>query len=145
MKAKHQRLVFVAFSVVFLCIATLLTMRAFSENLVFFYSPGDLASNSVAPTQLIRIGGLVKAGSITQSENDGMHFIIEDGKGTTDVFYKGMIPILFREKQGVIAEGYIENHKLRAIRILSKHDEKYMPREIVDALKKNGQWKEGAP
>lgn len=143
MKPKHQRLLLVAFSTVSLCVATLLILQAFRQNLVFFYSPSELAAQSIPGTQLIRIGGLVETGSLRQGENDALHFRITDGKASLAVSYRGMTPALFREGQGAIAEGHLQNGMFLAQRILTKHDENYMPREVVDALKKSGRWKEG--
>lgn len=142
MKPKHQRLIFVSISVIFLCVAVLMIMRAFRENLVFFYSPSDLAQQQLAPSQRIRIGGLVKTGSVSRGDNQAIQFIISDGAQEVQVHYTGLLPNLFREEQGVIAEGYMQaNGIFQARTILAKHDENYMPKEVVDALKKSGQWK----
>lgn len=142
MKPKHQRLLFVVFSMVFLCIGGLLTLSAFRENLVFFYSPSDLAGQSPAPEKTIRIGGLVKAGSIERHADDVVRFVITDGKAEVKVSYKGMLPNLFRDGQGCIAEGnMVSEGELSAKKILAKHDEKYMPKEVVDALKRSGEWR----
>jgi cytochrome c-type biogenesis protein CcmE len=144
MKAKHQRLIFIGFSVVFLCVASLLVLRAFSQNLVFFYSPSDISAKPPSIGQTIRIGGLVEKSSVKHGIGDELHFIITDGKSNLPVDYKGMLPALFREGQGAVAEGSLsENGRFNASRILTKHDENYMPREVVDALKKSGRWKEG--
>ncbi len=141
MKPKHQRLIFVLVSVVFLCVAVLFIMQAFKQNLVYFYSPSDIVANPPAAAQKIRIGGLVKTGSITK-DNDRVRFTVTDGKEELQVSYQGLLPNLFREGQGVIAEGVMEENGLTASTILAKHDEKYMPKEVVDALKKSGHWKE---
>jgi cytochrome c-type biogenesis protein CcmE len=145
MKPKHQRLLFVIISVVFLCVGTLLTMGAFRENLVFFYSPSDLAkqalSSDISPTKTIRIGGLIKTGSIEHGDGESIKFIITDGQADIKVSYNGMLPNLFREGQGCIAEGsMISKDEFVAQKILAKHDEKYMPKEVVDALKRSGNW-----
>lgn len=143
MKPKHQRLLFVLFSVGFLLIAVLFTLRAFDENLVYFYSPTDVMEKPPVHAQKIRLGGLVAEGSIKKSEGDNIVFSITDGKHEIAVHYIGVLPNLFREKQGVIAEGIFTEEKLfLATNILAKHDEKYMPKEVVDALKKSGQWRE---
>ncbi len=143
MKPKHQRLLFVLFSVGFLLIAVLFTLRAFDENLVYFYSPTDVITKPPAPAQKIRLGGLVAADSIKKSAGDTIVFSITDGVHDIKVGYSGVLPNLFREKQGVIAEGaFDEEHIFKATIILAKHDEKYMPKEVVDALKKSGQWRE---
>ncbi len=142
MKPKHQRLLFILVSIVFLCVGSLLTLSAFRENLIFFYSPSDLQTQITIPQQTIRIGGLVKAGSIKKSENDSVHFIITDGKAEINVSYNGMLPNLFRDGQGCIAEGsMVTSGEFSATKILAKHDEKYMPKEVVDALKRSGEWR----
>lgn len=142
MKPKHQRLIFVAVSVVFFCAAVLLTMRAFKENLVYFYSPSDIVAKAPKPAQKIRIGGLVKEGSIERGEGQKVRFVVTDGTNEMMVAYQGMLPTLFREGQGVIAEGSWTGKEFTARTILAKHDENYMPKEVVDALKKSGHWKE---
>ncbi len=141
MKPKHQRLVFIGVSVVFLCLAALMTLRAFRDNLIFFYTPSELASHAVSSEQRIRVGGLVEKGSITRGVNNALHFKITDGTASLSVDYQGLPPTLFREGQGAIAEGHLENGRLNAARILAKHDEYYMPKEVVDALKKSGRWR----
>jgi len=142
MKPKHQRLIFITFSIIFLCIAVLLTLRAFRDNLVFFYSPSDVSEQTIAPERLIRIGGLVESGSVARGANDAVDFNVTDGKASLHVHYEGMLPSLFREGQGVVAEGYLKDKTHFAAKtILAKHDENYMPREVVDALKKSGHWK----
>jgi len=145
MKPKHQRLLFIAVSVVFLCVSVLLTLRAFRDNLVFFYSPSDIARQTIPPDRLIRIGGLVEEGSIVRESAETIHFVLTDGSGKVTVGYTGLLPNLFRDGQGVVAEGYLKDSGHFAARsILAKHDENYMPREVVDALKRSGKWK-GAP
>jgi cytochrome c-type biogenesis protein CcmE len=140
MKPKHQRLLFVTASMVFLCCATLLTMSAFRDNLVFFYSPSDLQKHIPEDGKTIRIGGLVKEGSIAHDGNN-VSFVITDGSADIKVFYHGVLPNLFRDGQGCIAEGTITNgREFSAQKILAKHDEKYMPKEVVDALKRSGNW-----
>ncbi|MFW0776840.1 MAG: cytochrome c maturation protein CcmE [Rickettsiales bacterium] len=144
MKPKHQRLLFIACSVLMLCAATLITLQAFNENIVFFYSPSDLESKEALPDQLIRVGGLVLTGSVSEKKDNEVSFSITDGKATILVSYQGLLPSLFREGQGIIAEGYLQDRThIRAKRILAKHDEKYVPKEVMDSLKKTGHWKEG--
>ncbi len=142
MKPKHQRLIFVAVSMIFLLIASVLTLRAFRDNLVFFYSPSELAQHKIGEKQLVRIGGLVETGSLT---HDAPHvqFKVTDGKAAVNVDYSGMLPALFREGQGVVVEGYLEKDgDFSATRVLTKHDENYMPKDVVDALKKSGRWQQ---
>lgn len=139
MKPKHQRLIFVVASVACLCVAVLLVMQAFKQNLVYFYSPSDITANPPAPGQKIRLGGLVKTGSVEKNGSD-VRFSVTDGKQEFKVHYTGLLPNLFREGQGVIAEGVMENNVFTAKTILAKHDEKYMPKEVVESLKKSGHW-----
>lgn len=143
MKPKHQRLLFVLFSLGLLVCAVLLTLRAFSENLIFFYSPSDLQEKQVDAQTIIRVGGLVKAGTVVHTGVDNVTFLVTDGASDVTVSYQGVLPNLFREGQGVVAEGTLENSaSLKAKTILAKHDESYMPREVVDALKRSGHWKD---
>jgi len=140
MKPKHQRLIFVAVSIGFLCVATLLAMEAFRNNMIFFYSPSDLMEQGIAPGQLIRLGGLVETGSIVRTGTT-IRFVITDGNRHIAVIHQGMLPGLFREGQGVIAEGHVVGDIFEAKRVLTKHDEYYMPKDVVDTLKKTGRWK----
>lgn len=143
MSPKRQRLLFAIFGVGFLVTASLLIMNAFREHLVFFYTPSDLQTTTADPSRMVRIGGLVKDGSIAQS-GKLVRFVITDLSADLAVTYEGIPPALFRENQGVVAEGYIESGALRATKLLAKHDENYMPPEVADALRKSGRWKQGA-
>lgn len=142
MKAKHQRLIFILSSVIFLCVGGMLTLSAFRENLIFFYSPSDIDAKPITPGAVIRLGGLVENGSLEKGKDGQVHFALTDGHKTITVAYKGMLPNLFREGQGVIAEGTLEDGQFKARTILAKHDETYMPKEVSDALKRSGYWKE---
>lgn len=142
MKPKHQRLIFVVVSMVFLCVGGMFTFNAFRENLIFFYSPSDLVDINQSSEKTIRIGGIVKAGSIDQGEGDNIKFIVTDGNVDIKVSYKGILPNLFREGQGCVAEGnLVAANEFVAKKILAKHDENYMPKEVVDALKRSGKWR----
>lgn len=142
MKPKHQRLLFVVVSMVFLLVGGLLTLSAFRENLVFFYSPSDLQDKKLSVEKTVRVGGLVKAGSIERGKDDSVRFIITDGKADVKVSYSGILPNLFRDGQGCIAEGnMVASGEFLAKKILAKHDEKYMPKEVVDALRRSGEWR----
>lgn len=142
MSPKRQRMVFAVFGVGFLTAATLLVMNAFSEHLVFFYTPSDLAKQPVQTERLVRIGGLVEDGSVMQ-DGKRIEFVVTDLTATLPVAYEGVPPALFREGQGVVAEGYLENGALRATKLLAKHDENYMPPEVAEALRKSGRWQHG--
>jgi cytochrome c-type biogenesis protein CcmE len=121
-----------------------LALYALSDNIVFFYSPSELAAKHVATGAHLRIGGLVAPGSVVKSGEDQLEFTITDGSRQVRVSYAGVTPDLFREGQGVVAEGIFEApDAFRAETILAKHDERYMPREVVETLKKQGRWQEG--
>jgi cytochrome c-type biogenesis protein CcmE len=143
-KRKHKRLTFVALAMLLLAAATGLILSAFQENIVFFYSPTDIQAKNPGPERRIRIGGLVEQGSIEKPGGAIVHFRVTDLTTALPVTYKGILPDLFREGQGVVAEGRLVDGVFNADEVLAKHDETYMPPEVVEALKKSGQWKEGA-
>src|SRR5271169_3959678 len=145
MTRKQQRLGLLALGMVALGGATALVLVAFNDNLVFFYSPSDLGAKAVAPDRRVRIGGLVERESLSRSSDGRMiSFRVTDGAADLAVVYEGLLPDLFREGQGVVAEGKLRaDGVFTATTVLAKHDENYMPREVVDALKKSGHWQEG--
>lgn len=145
MTRKQRRLTLIAAGGIVLALAALLTLSALRDSITFFASPSELAENPPPPGKRLRIGGLVKEGSISK-EGVLVRFEVTDGEKSVPVRYQGMLPDLFREKQGVVAEGTFEDGIFAARTILAKHDENYMPREVVDALKDKGVWKhnEGA-
>jgi cytochrome c-type biogenesis protein CcmE len=145
MTRKRRRLYVVLGGLALLGVASALVLTAFRDNLVFFYSPSDLQTKKVPDGRSIRLGGLVESGSVKR-EADGrtLDFRITDGSAGVAVVYKGDIPDLFREGQGVVAEGKLEGGTFRAASVLAKHDENYMPSEVVDALKRSGHWQESA-
>jgi cytochrome c-type biogenesis protein CcmE len=144
MTPKRRRLSIIIIGLVMLGTAAALVLTAFEDNLVFFFSPTDLKSKTVAAEQRIRIGGLVEEGSVKKSE-DGLvvNFRVTDLENALPVTFKGILPDLFREGQGIIAEGRIVQGTFNASEVLAKHDENYMPKEVADALKKSGKWKGG--
>ena len=128
----------------FIAISTsgFLILSASRDSLIFFYSPTELMEKQDIAEKVIRIGGLVREKSIISKGQLKIEFIVEDGENHILVYYAGMLPDLFREGQGVICEGKMgKNGIFRANKILAKHDEKYMPPEVADALKKTGKWK----
>src|SRR6516165_982869 len=146
MTRKRRRLLAVLAGMGMLGIAAALVLNAFSDSLVFFYSPSDLKTKAVPQGRMLRIGGLVKEASVKRA-GDGktVSFRITDGSAAVPVTYSGALPDLFREGQGVVVEGRLDGSgEVRAASVLAKHDERYMPREVVDALKKSGRWQEGA-
>jgi cytochrome c-type biogenesis protein CcmE len=123
-------------------VAAALVLTALNDNLVFFYSPTQVAEKSLGPERRFRLGGLVEEGSV-QKEGQIVRFTITDTNKTLKVVYRGILPDLFREGQGVIAEGSLGPDGVFAAReILAKHDENYMPPEVAKALKESGQWKD---
>lgn len=147
MKPKHRRLVVLLLVLCSLSLACFFVLQAFRNNIVFFYSPTEIITRKVIPTQdqIIRIGGLVEKGSIHESD-DHTHisFVVTDLTHRITVSYTGLRPNLFREGQGVVVKGSMTGDTtFQATELLAKHDENYMPREVVDALKASGKWKEG--
>ncbi len=144
MNPKSQRLIILFFFLTLLGLSTFLVLKSLEDNIVYFYSPTDInekiLSNEIDLSKRIRIGGLVKENSILK-EGKKISFKIHDGIDEILVIYNGILPDLFREEQGVVALGKIENKNFSAIEILAKHDENYMPKEVSDMLKKNGKWK----
>src|SRR3954447_24983661 len=145
MTRKRRRLVALGIGMCLLAAATALVLAAFNDNLVFFYSPSDLAGKAIGPDRRIRIGGLVEPESVKrQADGREIDFRVTDGRTTVAVVYDGALPDLFREGQGVVAEGRLRRDGVfAATSVLAKHDEKYMPPEVADALKKSGRWQEG--
>ena len=140
MKRKHKRLTFVGVALVLLAGAAALVLSAFEENIVFFMSPTDIAANKVSENQRFRLGGLVEEGSVDRSGGETVTFNVTDITNSVAVTYTGILPDLFREAQGVVAEGRLKNGVFVADEVLAKHDETYMPPEVADDLKKSGQW-----
>jgi len=145
MTRKQKRLGLLVLGLIALGGATALVLVAFSDNLVFFFSPSELRAKAVAADRRVRIGGLVEAHSLSRAA-DGrtVSFRLTDGAADVAVVYEGTLPDLFREGQGAVAEGkLLPDGVFAASSVLAKHDENYMPREVVDALKKSGHWQEG--
>ncbi len=118
-----------------------LVLNALSDSIVFFNSPSDVVEKHLAAGSRIRVGGLVKPGSLQRGDDLRIRFDVTDGKNDVEVRYQGIVPDLFREGQGVVAEGALDRSGvLKADTVLAKHDERYMPREVSDALKKQGHW-----
>ena len=143
MSRRQRRLILIGLSLAVLGLAAALALSALRDTIVFFHSPSEVAEKKIAPGTRIRIGGLVKEGSL---KRDGVQarFEVTDGGASLPVSYSGVLPDLFREGQGVVAEGALEpGGTFRADTVLAKHDENYMPREVVDALKKQGVWQHG--
>ncbi len=141
MTRKQRRLSLIGAAVGVLALAVGLVLFAFRDNVVFFYGPTELAQKHVGPGARLRIGGLVEEGSLKREGGDKITFAITDKTNDVKVLYSGLLPDLFKEGQGVVAEGALDAAGLfHADSVLAKHDERYMPREVADALKKQGVW-----
>jgi cytochrome c-type biogenesis protein CcmE len=140
MKAKNQRLVLAILALVAVVGASLLAASGLKEDASFFYAPGDVEQSNLPLDRAVRLGGMVKAGSI-QHHEDGVtiHFTVEDGKAEVPVSFKGIAPDLFKEKSGVVAEGHFKpDGSFEATNLLAKHDERYMPPELEGKMHKTG-------
>jgi len=143
MTRKQRRLVLIGSAVGVLAVAVALVLGALRDSIVFFNSPSDVVEKHVAAGTRIRLGGLVKDGSVTRGNDLKVHFEVTDGNRQLPVNYRGVLPDLFREGQGVVAEGVLDGAGVfNADTILAKHDETYMPKEVAAALKKTGHWKD---
>src|SRR5882757_3830438 len=142
---KKRRLAFAAALVVVGALLALLIRYSLGENTMYFRSPSDIAAKQVGEGVAFRLGGLVEKGSVQHGAGADVHFKVTDGKSTVPADFNGVLPALFREGQGVVATGAMTGGIFVASEVLAKHDEKYMPPEVVQALKRSGRWKEGAP
>ncbi len=137
MKPRHKRMAVIVVSVVGFTVAALFVLNAFRSNLVFFYSPSEVLAGEAPRAQRFRVGGLVEQGSVKKSGTK-VDFIVTDMNEKISVHYEGILPDLFREGQGVIAQGRLmANNRFVADEVLAKHDENYMPPEVADALSKH--------
>lgn len=147
MSPKRQRMWIVIAGIAFMGVGTALILHNFSEHLIYFYTPTQLYE-AVGPmwdsNKTARLGGLVKRGSITSTGEQSITFVVTDLTNEVVVTYTGTLPSLFREGQGVIAEGKYgySSNIFRADKILAKHDEYYLPKEVVDELKRSGHWEQ---
>jgi cytochrome c-type biogenesis protein CcmE len=145
-KKARRRLMAVAIAAPILAGAVALSLYAMGDAAVFFYSPSQAKEKQVPAGRTIRIGGLVQAGSVAHRPDGAIVFTVADHTSSAPVLFKGDLPDLFREGQGVVAQGAFDAHGVfEAKEVLAKHDEKYMPKEVADALKKSGEWRESKP
>jgi len=141
---KQRRLILIGAAGAVLCLAAGLVLFALRDAIVFFYGPTEIAEKGVAPGTRMRLGGLVETGSVVRGPGQRVVFSVTDSRTAIKVSYEGLLPDLFREGQGVVTEGVFEGAgQFRADSVLAKHDETYMPREVADALKKQGHWQPG--
>lgn len=142
MTRRQRRLTLIGLAGIVLAVAAGLVLYALSDRIVFFNSPSDIRANAPAPGQRIRLGGLVVEGSVVKGADGSVRFSVTDGGASVPVAYRGILPDLFREGQGVVTEGVLEpDGGFSADTVLAKHDENYMPKEVADALKKQGVWR----
>ncbi|MEM9726151.1 MAG: cytochrome c maturation protein CcmE [Pseudomonadota bacterium] len=148
---KRTRIRLIAVGAAALTAATVLVGVAFNDAIVFFHPPTELlqkaASGEIAPDRRVRLGGLVAAGSVDNAPDGSVLFTVTDTEADIPVRFDGVLPSLFREGQGVVAEGYFRNGRFEAADVLARHDENYVPKEVAEALRRSGQWKPetGAP
>jgi cytochrome c-type biogenesis protein CcmE len=143
-KKVKKRLITVLLSFLILIIATLLITMNLRDNIIYFYSPTDLKDAEIDRQNIIRVGGLVKESSYNYDEKSKIYnFVITDNMNEISVTYVGIMPNLFAENKGVVVEGLATSKSsVTALEVLAKHDENYMPPEVIEALKKDGKWQE---
>jgi len=143
MTRKQRRMTIIGGSLAVLALAAALVLNALRDSIVFFSTPTMVAEKHVQAGKRFRLGGLVQPGSLERGDNLAVSFTVADGAATMPVTYKGILPDLFREGQGVVTEGALDaSGVFRADTVLAKHDETYMPKDVADALKKQGHWKD---
>jgi cytochrome c-type biogenesis protein CcmE len=143
MRPKRKRLYLLLAGLAALGLAAALVLNAFQDSILFFYGPSDIAANKAPAGRALRLGGLVETGSVERGPGATVRFRVTDLKDAVPVVFTGLLPDLFREGQGVVAEGRLgPDGVFEATSVLAKHDERYMPPEVVEALKKAGRWKE---
>ena len=143
MTRKQRRLTMIGGSLAVLAIAAALVLNAMRDSIVFFSIPQMVSEKQIPAGKRFRLGGMVENGSLVRGDNLVVNFKVSDGSATLPVSYKGILPDLFREGQGVVAEGALDTAGVfKADTVLAKHDETYMPKDVADALKKQGHWKD---
>src|SRR5688500_2309440 len=144
MTRKQRRMTMIGVCGAILTAAAALVLVALNDQIVFFYSPTDLTKQTMAGGTRVRLGGLVEEGSVARADDGAVSFALTDTANRIIVTYRGLLPDLFREGQGIVAEGMMAaDGTVTAETVLAKHDENYMPKEVVDALKAQGVWQEG--
>jgi cytochrome c-type biogenesis protein CcmE len=144
MTRKQKRMTTILGGLAVLGLAAGIALYALSDAIVFFYTPSEVATKQVQPGQRIRLGGLVENGSLVHGTDANISFVVTDMTRTLPVTYRGQLPDLFREGQGVVAEGSLDaTGTFQADTVLAKHDETYMPKDVADRLKEQGVWREG--
>jgi cytochrome c-type biogenesis protein CcmE len=144
---KQRRIQIISLLVVALIAATGIIGYAMRDGINFFRSPTDVIAEPPGESEVFRIGGLVESGSLQMGDDNNVTFLVTDGNGVVPVSYTGILPDLFGEGEGMVGTGRLVDGTFQATEILARHDETYMPREVVDALKEQGMWnhEEGGP
>lgn len=146
-KARRRLWVIVAVAPI-LALAVGLSLWAMRDSVTFFFSPSEATAEKAPAGRVVRLGGLVETGSVARGADGEVAFVVTDNLASTRVVYRGDLPDLFREGQGIVAQGAFQpDRSFRATQVLAKHDENYMPREVADRLKAKGEWRpeDGAP
>lgn len=138
---KTRRIQIIAVAAVALAFSTALIGYAMRDGINFFRSPSQVVETPPAPSEVFRIGGLVEPGSIIRGQSDTVSFRVTDGPASVEVQYRGILPDLFSENEGMVGTGRLIDGVFQATEILAKHDETYMPREVMEALKAQGEWR----
>ena len=142
-KARRRMWVVVAAAPI-LALAVGLSLWAMRDNVTFFYSPSEVTVEKVPAGQMIRLGGLVENGSVVKNPDGTVRFSVTDNQASAVILFRGDLPDLFREGQGIVAQGrYLPDRTFEASQVLAKHDETYMPREVADRIKEKGEWRDG--
>ncbi|MFC7377051.1 cytochrome c maturation protein CcmE [Brevundimonas sp. GCM10030266] len=140
-KARRRLWIFVAVAPI-LALAVGLSLYAMRDSVTFFFSPSEATLEKAPEGRVIRLGGLVEMGSVQRSNDGEVAFVVTDNLASTRVVYRGDLPDLFREGQGIVAQGaFLPDRSFRATQVLAKHDENYMPREVQESLKAKGEWR----
>jgi cytochrome c-type biogenesis protein CcmE len=140
---KKQRFVLLVVAMSLIAVATALVLTALQDNIALFATPSEIAQGEVEAGRQFRVGGLVTAGSVSQHDDGAVSFALNDGANEITVTYAGLLPDLFREEQGIVAMGtLLPDGRFEASEVLAKHDETYIPKEVADALKASGQWRD---
>ncbi len=143
MTRKQRRLTMIGGAIAVLAVAAALVLNALRDSIVFFSTPTMAAEKHIVPGRRFRLGGMVRPGSVARGDRLAVTFDVTDGNATLPVAYQGILPDLFREGQGVVTEGALDQSGVfHADTVLAKHDETYMPKDVADALKKQGHWKD---
>lgn len=140
-KARRRLWIFIAVAPI-LALAVGLSLYAMRDSVTFFFSPSEATLEKAPEGRVIRLGGLVEVGSVQRAGDGEVAFVVTDNVATTRVVYRGDLPDLFREGQGIVAQGaFLPDRSFRATQVLAKHDENYMPREVQESLKAKGEWR----